>query len=145
MNKSFIFLMLVGRWAQTAAVERNRRRLLTAPGRPDKVSVLTPGGSAVARPGETLQAGDIFELRSGQVVPVESQVETTAATFGTAWINGEAEPRECRSGARIPAGAVNLNRSGPPNAASAATGQADAHAGAQVAGPGVVARRAWRR
>lgn len=107
---AFIFLMLVGRWAQTAAVERNRRRLLTAPGRPDKVSLLIPGGSPVARPGETLQAGDIFELRSGQVVPVESQLETTAATFGTAWINGEAEPRECRSGARIPAGAVNLNR-----------------------------------
>lgn len=106
---TFIFLMLVGRWAQVAAVERNRRRLLTANARPHKVSVDTPRG-AVDRPVEELAAGDVFSIRSGQVVPVEAQLESTVATLGTAWITGEADPREVRAGARVPAGAVNLGR-----------------------------------
>lgn len=106
---TFIVLMLVGRWAQVVAVERNRRRLLTAQSRPHKVSVDTPRG-AVDRPVEEIAVGDVFSLRSGQVVPVEAQLESTVATLGTAWISGEADPREVRVGARVPAGAVNLGR-----------------------------------
>ncbi len=106
---TFIFLMLVGRWAQVVAVERNRRRLLTANARPHKVAVDTPRG-LVDRPVEELAAGDVFTLRTGQVVPVEAQLESTQATLGTAWITGEADPREARAGARVPAGAVNIGR-----------------------------------
>ena len=104
---AFILLMLVGRWAQTVAVERNRRRLLSAQGRPRAVRVETAAGP-VERPVEELSAGDVFAVRSGQVVPVEARLESPAATVGTAWITGEADPRECGPGARVPAGAVNL-------------------------------------
>ncbi|MBA4138320.1 MAG: ATPase P [Opitutus sp.] len=106
---TFILLMLVGRWAQVVAVERNRRRLLSAQSRPHKVGVDTPRG-IVDRPVEELAAGDVFSIRSGQVVPVEAVLESTSATLGTAWITGEADPRDARSGARVPAGAVNLGR-----------------------------------
>ena len=106
---TFILLMLVGRWGQVVAVERNRRRLLSAQARPHKVAVDTPRG-LVDRPVEELAAGDVFSVRSGQVVPVEAQLESTSATLGTAWITGEADPREVRAGARVPAGAVNLGR-----------------------------------
>ncbi|MDI1250968.1 MAG: HAD-IC family P-type ATPase, partial [Lacunisphaera sp.] len=104
---AFILLMLVGRWAQVVAVERNRRRLLSGQGRPQAVAVETPAGR-VERPVEDLQAGEVFAVRSGQVIPVEARLESTAATVGTAWITGEADPRECGAGARVPAGAVNL-------------------------------------
>ncbi len=123
---AFILLMLVGRWAQVAAVERNRRRLLSAPSRPQKVGVLSraPGGPdhqpvAALRPGdagivyhavETLRPGDTFVVRSGQIVPVEAQLLTGTATFGTAWITGESDPRALRAGARVPAGAINFGR-----------------------------------
>ncbi|MBI3886702.1 MAG: HAD-IC family P-type ATPase [Opitutae bacterium] len=104
---AFILLMLVGRWAQVAAVERNRRRLLSAPARPHKVNVVA--GSAVGeQPVEALMVGDILEVRSGQIVPVESQLENAAATCGTSWITGEAEPRTYAAGQRVPAGALNL-------------------------------------
>ncbi len=106
---TFIVLMLFGRWAQVVAVERNRRRLLTTNTRPQKVSVDTPRG-AVDRPVEELVVGDIYTVRSGQVIPVESQLESTAATLGTAWISGEADPREARTGARVQSGALNLSR-----------------------------------
>ncbi|MBX3737553.1 MAG: heavy metal translocating P-type ATPase metal-binding domain-containing protein [Candidatus Didemnitutus sp.] len=105
----FIVLMLFGRWAQVVAVERNRRRLLTTNTRPQKVSVDTPRG-AVDRPVEELAVGDVYAVRSGQVIPVESQLESTAATLGTAWISGEADPREARAGARVQSGALNLSR-----------------------------------
>lgn len=107
---AFILLMLVGRWAQVAAVERNRRRLLSAQARPHKVRVLGPSGAAVEQPVENLRPGDVFRVRSGQVVPVEAQLESPAASFGTAWITGEADPREYRLGGRVPAGAVSLVR-----------------------------------
>ena len=106
---TFILLMLIGRWGQVVAVESNRRRLLSAQSRPHKVGVDTSRGT-VDRPVEELAAGDVFSVRSGQVVPVEAQLESTSATVGTAWITGEADPREVRAGARVPAGAVNLGR-----------------------------------
>jgi Cu2+-exporting ATPase len=107
---AFILLMLVGRWAQVAAVEHNRRRLLTGHARPHKVRILGGAGAPAERPVTDLCAGDLFAVRSGQVVPVEAQLESAAATVGTAWITGEAEPRECRAGTRVPAGSVNLGR-----------------------------------
>jgi Cu2+-exporting ATPase len=108
---AFILLMLIGRWAQVVAVERNRHRLLSASARPQKISVLNPVTGLLAdQPVETLLAGEVFAVRSGQIVPVEAQLESVAATFGTAWITGEADPRDCRAGARVPAGAINLGR-----------------------------------
>lgn len=104
---AFILLMLVGRWAQVTVVERNRRQLLTSRDRPQPVRVETPAGPVERAVGE-LRVGDVFAVRSGQVVPVEARLETPVATVGTAWISGEADPRECRAGARVPAGAVNL-------------------------------------
>ena len=108
---AFILLMMTGRWAQVAAVERNRRRLLRAQDRPQKILVLSRPGGPVNRPVEELRAGDLFAVRSGQVVPVEAQLESGPATIGTAWITGEGDPRECGPGARVPAGAINLGRS----------------------------------
>ena len=107
---AFILLMLVGRWAQVAAVERNRRRLLSRQARPDKVRVIGPAGTATQKPAEELRPGDIIEVGSGQMVPVEAQLESAVATLGTAWITGEAEPRDARAGATVPAGAFNLGR-----------------------------------
>ncbi len=106
---AFILLMLTGRWAQVAAVERNRRRLLAGSGRPPAVRVETEAG-IVEREVDGLRAGDVFLVRSGQVVPVESRLASPAATIGTAWITGEADPRDCRAGACVPAGGVNLGR-----------------------------------
>jgi len=106
---AFITLMLVGRWAQVAAVERNRRRLLQGQAGPQAVTLIT-STTTTSRPAEQVQAGDVFELRAGQVVPVAAQLETPAAAFGTAWITGEAEPREYRAGGLVPAGAISLGR-----------------------------------
>lgn len=108
---AFILLMLVGRWAQVSAVERNRRRLLSQQPKPARVRVLGPDPSTVAEvTPESLRAGQTVLLASGQTLPVESRLESEQGTFSLASINGEAEPRVFRAGQRVPAGAVNVGR-----------------------------------
>lgn len=103
---AFILLMLVGRWAQVAAVERNRRRLLSQQPKPPRVRLAD--GSTV--PPEQVRTGQVLLLASGQTLPVESRLDAADATFSLASINGEAEPRTYRLGQRVPAGAVNVGR-----------------------------------
>ncbi len=102
--------MLLGRWAQVVAVERNRRRLLDAEAAPQTVDVPGSDGALVARPLASLGVGERFVVGAGGLVPVEARLESAAASFGTAWINGEAEPREFRAGGCVPAGARLLGR-----------------------------------
>jgi len=103
---TFILLMLIGRWAQTAAVERNRSRLLR--GTPGTQRMSRADGSDMAR--EQLKPGSGFLILPGQTVPVESRLTGSDGQFSLASINGEAEPRVFRPGERVSSGAVNVGR-----------------------------------
>jgi len=76
---TFIVLMLIGRWAQVCAVERNRRRLLSLQPRPQHILIVQPDGTLRPTPPEHLQPGEILELRSGQILPVEAILEVGSA------------------------------------------------------------------
>lgn len=102
---TFIFLMLVGRWAQVAAVERNRRRLLRQ--QPVETRVRRVEGGDVAR--ERIEPGLAMLLGAGQTVPVESRLEGAPAEFSLASISGEADSRLFNPGQHVPAGAVKLD------------------------------------
>lgn len=108
---TFILLMLVGRWAQLAAVERNQRRLLAEQPIPSRLSCWTAEGAKVNLAPEQLTTGVRFAVGPGQTVPVEARLSSPEASVSLAWINGEAAPRTFQSGQRIPSGAVNLTRS----------------------------------
>jgi P-type Cu2+ transporter len=103
---TFILLMLVGRWAQTATVERNRRRLLSQQPKPQRVRLAT--GEQVTP--EELRSGQMMVISTGETVPVESRLEVEQAQFSLASINGEAEPRIFQRGQRVPAGSFNVGR-----------------------------------
>ena len=105
---TFTLLMLVGRWAQVVAVERNRQRLLRRQPVPPRVRLA--GGGEVAR--ERLAAGQSMLIGAGQTVPVEARLEDAPAAFSLASISGEAEPRVFAAGQRVPAGAINVDRRG---------------------------------
>lgn len=102
---TFILLMLVGRWAQVSAVERNRQRLLKQQPVPSRIRLASGG----AVPRERLESGQVILIASGETVPVESRLEDSAAAFSLASINGEAESRVFGAGQHVPAGAVNLD------------------------------------
>jgi Cu2+-exporting ATPase len=125
---SFILLMLIGRWAQVAAVERNRRRLLGHSPGLQQVRVYGADRRAIAPDGqdglpespepagprlaavEALQPGQVFGVPVGHLVPVEGRLLGGGGVFTTAWINGESTPRQVRAGQRVSAGAVNVTR-----------------------------------
>jgi Cu2+-exporting ATPase len=101
----FILLMLTGRWAQVAAVERNQRRLLSQQPRPPQVRLVA--GGAIAP--EQLRPGQGYFSATGQTVPVDSRLEADA-DFSLASISGEAEPRTFQAGQRVPSGAVHVGQ-----------------------------------
>lgn len=101
----FIFLMLGGRWLQTAAVERNRNRLLEQTPLPNKLRL---PNSADTIDTQDLEAGTTYLLPAGQTAPVGSVVTRTAADFSLEWINGEPDPVHRSGGTSVPAGAINL-------------------------------------
>lgn len=101
---TFIVLMLVGRWAQTAAVERNRRLLLRHQPNLQRVRLSGGGDADTAE----LQPGQSILIGPGQVVPVEARLESESMMCSLASISGEAEPRKFDAGARIPSGTVNV-------------------------------------
>ncbi|MFI5357727.1 MAG: heavy metal translocating P-type ATPase metal-binding domain-containing protein, partial [Opitutales bacterium] len=61
---AFVVLMLVGRWAQVVAVERNRRRLLAQQPRPESLPVYSAAGPVTFVAPEALLAGQTYGLKS---------------------------------------------------------------------------------
>ena len=104
----FIFLMLAGRWAQQAAVERNRRRLMRDTSIPDTVNVLNEAGMEAMQPVATLQSGMQFVVKPGQTVPVAAKLISMDASVSLEWINGESEAQSRGEGQLLPSGALNI-------------------------------------
>lgn len=110
----FTFLMLVGRWTQERAVERNRMRLPELNPVPDAVPVYDAedaGAPARTTPAEGVKAGDILGVPPGGITPVCGRVLVGEATLSLAWINGESEPVAHPAGRLAPSGAINLGAS----------------------------------
>ncbi|MEM0895672.1 MAG: heavy metal translocating P-type ATPase metal-binding domain-containing protein [Verrucomicrobiota bacterium] len=103
----FVFLMLGGRWVQTVALEKARRR--TSREAPISPTMEKADGTSV--PLDRLHPGDKVLLKSGQILPVASQLLDTTGQFSLAWISGEANPHTFSQGTRLPSGAENLSRS----------------------------------
>jgi len=102
---TFVFLMLLGRYVQTAAVEKNRLRLVRRSPLPESVRA-----GDLRIPTAELQPGTAFEFEPGKALPVSSCLSDGVAEVSLEWIHGEAEPVTLLPGARLPAGAILLGR-----------------------------------
>jgi len=103
----FITLMLVGRYLQQRALEKNRHMLLEG----DDVSGLLArrldaDGTPRVVPCTSLSAGDRIMVAPFDLVPVDGVVEVDTSC-SLDWINGESRPRTYAKGATVPAGAFN--------------------------------------
>lgn len=105
----FIFLMLVGRWAQQAAVEKNRRKLMRDSSIPESVTVIAADGAAASKPVAELREGERFRVKPSQAVPVAARLADPAASISLEWINGESEAQHREAGQLLPAGALNIS------------------------------------
>jgi Cu2+-exporting ATPase len=101
----FITLMLLGRWLQERAVERNRAWLLASDGTEGLLTRrIREGRVELVRCAE-IGSGDELLVAPGDLVPVEARLSGSAATFSLDWIVGESRPRLYRQGELVPAGA----------------------------------------
>ena len=105
----FVFLMLGGRYLQTTAVERNRRRIIRQQPVPEAVPDAGDPEKTVSR--EEILPGLEFKLKPGQALPVSGILSAGDADFSLEWIHGEADPVRFTAGSRLPAGAILLTRS----------------------------------
>lgn len=104
----FVFLMLAGRYLQTTAVERNRRRIIRQQPVPEAVPRADESGETVGR--EEIAPGLRFLLGPGQALPVSGVLAAGEADFSLEWIHGEADPVRFSAGSRLSAGAILLSR-----------------------------------
>lgn len=105
---TFVFLMLAGRFLQTAAVDRNRRRLMRQQPVPEALPRSDESGGSIAL--ADLEPGACFLLGPGQALPVSGILTSDEADFSLEWIHGEADPVRFAAGSRLPAGAILLSR-----------------------------------
>ena len=101
--------MLGGRFLQTTAVERNRRRLVRQQPVPEAVPLADDPGQNIGR--QDIMAGTRFLLDPGQALPVSGVLAAGVADFSLEWIHGEADSVRFEAGSRLPAGAILLSRS----------------------------------
>jgi Cu2+-exporting ATPase len=101
----FIFLMLVGRWAQQSAVERNRRKLMRDTSIPEVILVK---GEPQPKPLRALKSGVRFVIKPAQSIPVASRLLCPSASVSLEWINGESEAQRRVEGQLLPSGALNI-------------------------------------
>jgi Cu2+-exporting ATPase len=101
----FITLMLLGRWLQERAVERNRAWLLASDGTDGLLARRIRDGRVELVRCAELAAGDALLVAPGDLVPVDGRLDGEGGTFSLDWIVGESRPRSYAPGDVVPAGA----------------------------------------
>lgn len=105
---TFVFLMLVGRWLQEVAFERNRNYLKKQQFGPNQVTLIGGAKDGAKVPVTEIEAGQSYSVAPGAINPVAADLQDSAANLSLEWINGEAEPIRWPSEKILPAGAINV-------------------------------------
>ena len=101
----FIFLILVSRWF----LRFSHRRWVSgpvsdSPWQREIIDVIASDGHREERLAKNLFKGDRFVIKAQQILAVDALLESDRAAFDTSWMTGEAFPRVCQKGMRLPAG-----------------------------------------
>ena len=105
---TFVFLMLVGRWVQEVALEKNRSHLQRKQMGPREVTRLGGAGDGERIPVDQVEAGLEYSIAPGEINPVAADLLESEGTLSLEWINGEAEPVVWPRARTTPAGAINI-------------------------------------
>jgi Zn2+/Cd2+-exporting ATPase len=100
----------IGELFQSAAVNRaksNIKALLDV--RPNIANILRGGIFEAVKP-EDVEIGDTIQVRSGEKVPLDSEMLTEISSFNTAALTGESKPKTIEKGEIVLAGMLNLDK-----------------------------------
>lgn len=99
----------VGEWFQDSAIQRAKRSIKALLDiRPDEVSVLRNGKAEVVNPSE-IQLEDVIQVKPGEKVALDGELNSESASFNTAALTGESRPDTKYKGEQVLAGMINLN------------------------------------
>lgn len=99
----------VGEVFQAMAVTRattNIKSLLDQ--RPDEVAVIRDSRTQIVK-AETVQVGEIIQLKSGEKLGLDGELLSEKASFNTSALTGESKPDTKTKGEAVLAGMINLN------------------------------------
>lgn len=99
----------IGEWFQDSAVskaKRNIKALLDI--RPNEVTVLRNGRTDIVDPSQ-IQLGENIQVKPGEKVALDGELNSEKASFNTAALTGESKPDAKYKGDQILAGMINLN------------------------------------
>lgn len=99
----------IGELFQTAAVKRaknNIKALLDV--RPKTASVLRNGNYETINP-ETVQIGEIIQVKVGEKIPLDGTLISKKAALNTAALTGESKPKNVQKNEKVMAGSINLD------------------------------------
>jgi len=100
----------IGEWFQDSAVNKAKRSIKALLDiRPDKVTVLRNGTTEVIHPNE-IRVDEIIQVKAGEKVALDGELNSDAATFNTAALTGESKPDTKRKGEQVFAGMINLDK-----------------------------------
>ena len=100
----------IGEWFQDSAVSKAKRSIKALLDiRPDEVTVLRNGTTEVIHPNE-IQVDEIIQVKAGEKVALDGELNSDAGTFNTAALTGESKPDTKRKGEQVLAGMINLDR-----------------------------------
>ena len=100
----------IGELFQSAAVNRaksNIKALLDV--RPAFANLFKNGNYQSVKP-ETVEIGEIIQVRSGEKVPLDSEMLSENSSFNTAALTGESKPKTIEKGETVLAGMLNLDK-----------------------------------
>lgn len=99
----------IGEWFQDSAVNKAKRSIKALLDiRPDEVTVMRNGAPTVIHPNE-IQVDEIIQVKAGEKVALDGELNSDAATFNTAALTGESKPDTKRKGEQVLAGMINLD------------------------------------
>ncbi len=100
----------IGEWFQDSAVSKAKRSIKALLDiRPDEVTVLRNGSLQVIHPNE-IRIDEIIQVKPGEKVALDGELNSDAATFNTAALTGESKPDTKRKGEQVLAGMINLDK-----------------------------------
>jgi len=100
----------IGEWFQDSAVSKAKRSIKALLDiRPDEVTVLRNGTTQVIHPNE-IQIDEIIQVKAGEKVALDGELNSDAGTFNTAALTGESKPDTKRKGEPVFAGMINLDK-----------------------------------
>ncbi|WP_035916756.1 heavy metal translocating P-type ATPase [Flavimarina sp. Hel_I_48] len=101
---------VIGEHFQEAAVARSRKSIKELiDNRPEKVGLIM-GGEVVSTNPRQVGLGEIIQIKVGEKVALDGEIQSEGSSFNTAALTGESKPDTKKKGETVLAGMINLER-----------------------------------